>query len=422
MVKALARHYRPNSLDGYIGNEKIKKTLSNIFKNRETLPQTILMYGTTGTGKTTLARILAKSYLCENPDEHGQACGECGTCLAMDEYIRTGDETLIQDLNEVDITANGGKADMERLAEDMSYPSLYGGWKIYILDEAQNATIDAQQRLLKELEEPQEKVLVIFCTTNPEKLLDTVQNRLTLKLEVKRPTLTELTGLLAFVCDKEGIKYDLAGLKRVATRSDFVIRESLQQLERVINSQGDALEKSVSEEFAEVTEKVLYDFFQNYLNKDYVGYFATLSKVRVGAGFVGFLREIIAFLTRGLYVINGVSVEGLSDSEMGDLSKLFKKFSVDEIGYLLSSLLALGGSQELEAELMSLVYKTHKNAPENANFALDGAEVSRSDVQKVREALKKEKEEKIVKDSVDSLKDLSEEVDVLAMFNSKKVE
>lgn len=420
--KQFSRWYRPSTLEGYIGNKDVKETIQNIL-SRDKLPQSILLYGMTGCGKTTLARIIAKEYLCEVRDSEHSACGVCNTCLAVDNYIKTGDYGALQDLKEVDITSSSGKDDMTELLDEMSYPSMFGGWKVYILDECQLASKQAQQRMLKFLEEPTEKTLVIFCTTNPEMMLDTLKNRCSLKLQIKKPSLEELGGLLQFVCDKEGITYDNAGLKMIATKSDFVIREALQLLERLYQSRGCVTEESYVEEFNEVGDKILFKFFEAYLNKDLLGYLSVLRDVKSRGGFESFLGVALGFVSRGIYVVNGISVDGMSDFELKQYSKLFKKFSDDEMGFLLEKLLKLRGSKDLECGFMCLIFENSSAKEEVPVMKSVNKQEQLNSEKQYRNITQTKREKEVLEKSKEGLKELNGNVeDVLSMFNLRKVE
>lgn len=420
--KQFSRWYRPTTLEGYIGNKDVKETIQNIL-SRDKLPQSILLYGMTGCGKTTLARIIAKEYLCEVRDSEHNACGVCDTCLAVDNYIKTGDYGALQDLKEVDITLASGKDDMTELLDEMSYPSMFGGWKVYVLDEIQLASKQAQQALLKYIEEPTSKTLVIFCTTNPEMILDTLKNRCNLKLQIKKPSLSELGGLLQFVCEKEGITYDHAGLKMIATKSDFVIREALQLLERLYQSRGCVTEESYVEEFNEVGDKILFKFFEAYLNKDLLGYLSVLRDVKSRGGFESFLGVALGFVSRGIYVVNGISVDGMSDFELKQYSKLFNKFSDDEMGFLLEKLLKLRGSKDLECGFMCLIFENSSAKEEVPVMKSVSKQEQLNSEKQYRNITQAKREKEVLDKSKEGLKELNGNVeDVLSMFNLRKVE
>ena len=121
-----------------------KKLVEEYYKN-----DLIFALGPAGTGKTTMARLLAKEYLCEDRDVSGGACGKCYTCQAMNEFIETGSSDSLTNIREVDVTDSNKKQDIDDLLDDASLPAFDGNWKIYILDECHMMTSSAQNRLLK---------------------------------------------------------------------------------------------------------------------------------------------------------------------------------------------------------------------------------------------------------------------------------
>lgn len=353
---SFARKYRPNSLESYIGNTEIKETVKNYLRNGR--PQSVLLTGNSGCGKTTMARLLVKEYLCENRDpEHG-ACCECMTCQSIDDYIRTGNTEMLPDIYEIDSSDRSGKKDIDAMLSTMEYPAIGGSWKVYIIDEVHLLSEGAMGRLLKSLEEPPEGVLLIFCTTNPEKLLDTIKNRCQLKLPVKKPSTKDIIELLRRVCLNEGKEYDIAGLRIIATRSENVVRDSLNNLERVLTTRGDATEANVSAEFKEVSDSLIFDFYKAYVKRDYFKYINVLYKIKMEYGFEQFLIALTNFTTRGIYILNGVEVEGLSEDEMMSYLKLFKSVTAENISFILSSLkqMHLG---DIEANFMAFIYSNN---------------------------------------------------------------
>lgn len=350
---SFARKYRPTSLKGYIGNKNIKDTVQRYLKNGR--PQTILLMGNSGCGKTTLARIIAKEYLCENRDDVEGSCGECPTCLSMDEYIGYGNAENLPDMYEIDASDKSGKKDIDGMLSSMEYPPIAGDWKVYIIDEVHSLSEGAMSRLLKAIEEPPEYVLIIFCTNEPEKLLPTIRNRCQLKLTITKPTISDIVELLERVCLEEGKEYDIQGLRMIAARSDNVIRDSLNDIERVLSTRGSATAKSVSDEFKEVSDKIIFDFYKALISKDYMKYIDIMYTIKTSYSFSQFLISLTNFTKRGIYILNGVEVEGLSADELNSYLKLFKSIKPEMISYILSSLKKMNIG-DIEANFMSFIY------------------------------------------------------------------
>lgn len=358
---SFARKYRPVSLNGYIGNQQVKETVQRYLKAGR--PQSILLTGNSGCGKTTMARLLVKEYLCENRDDVEGSCGECFSCQAVEEYITTGNSEMLPDVYEIDATSDGSKG-ISYMLENMEYPAVNGYWKCYIVDEIHKLSDSAMSKLLKPLEEPPEGVLMIFCTTNPERLLDTIKNRCQLKLQVTKPSTRDIVGLLQTVCLRENVNYDLNGLRIISSRSDNVIRDSLNNLERVISTRGDATGLSVSSEFREVSDKLIFDFYDAYIKKDYFEYINILYRIKTEFNFGQFLQTLTNFTTRGIYILNSVDVEGLSEEELIEYSRLFKRFTPKDLSYILSSLRRMNVG-DIEANFMAFIYTDFSSVSES---------------------------------------------------------
>ena len=417
---SFARKYRPSTLEGYIGNEKLKETVKRIMASGKK-PQSILLTGNTGCGKTTIARIIESWYICENPGEDGSPCGECLTCCNMKDYIENGNAEMLPDIKEIDVTDKGGKGDMDALIEEIEYPAFGGGWKIYLLDECHAMTMAAATRLLKIVEEPPEKVLVIFCTTDPQKMLETLKNRCQLKLKVVKPNTTELCGLLKRVCASVGKDYDLQGLRMICSRADYVIRDSLNYLEQVINTRGEATGVAVSEEFLEISDNLILDFYTAYINKNYLEYINIMYRIKTTYDFGLFLQSLTNFTTRGIYILNNVNVEGLSEVEIASYLGIFSKFSMEDIAYILSSLKKMSYG-DIEANLMSFIYTVSEVKEETPKVVIPSPEVV--DESKFRNDNLKALELSKLKEGQASLSSSLEEVgfeDAMSLFNLQKV-
>lgn len=417
---SFARYYRPSSLDSYIGNTKVKETVKRVLHKDKKKPQSILLTGNTGCGKTTLARIISSWYMCENPNEDGSPCGECLTCEYMKEYIMTGNNEMLPDIKEID-SSEKGKNDMVALLEEMEYPAYGGGWKVYIIDESHALSLATSTLMLKPLEEPPEKVLIIFATTDPQKMLDTLKNRCQLQLKITKPNTTELAGLLKRVCLDKGKDYDMQGLRIICSRADFVIRDSLNYLEQVISSRGSATGVAVSEEFDEISDKIIFDFYNAYINKDYLGYINVLYQIKTSFDFGIFLQSLTNFTTRGIYILNNISVEGLSEAEIKSYLEVFSRFSMEDIAYILSSLKKISYG-DIESNLMSFIYTSNDSKEETPQVSIPVS--STTEESKFRNDNLKALEISKLKEGQASLKSSLEEVgfdDAMTLFNLEKI-
>lgn len=305
------------------------------------------------THNTTIARLIAKEYLCTERDNEKGACGVCYNCQAVDDYIHTGDTSNLTSIKEIDIASDNGKRDLDAVVEDMMIPSFE--WKIYILDECHEATSGAQNRLLKIVEEPPENVLIIFCTTNPEKMIPTLVNRCQIQLKVTKPTVKELAGLSKHICQVEDVEYDMKGLEFIANRAECTIRSNLQYLQRVISEQGKADYSSATKVFEEVSNATIIKFFKALKSHNVLSYVTLLHKIKTSMDLRVFLTELQQFVKRGIYVINGINLDGVSDGDLVSYRDLFSDLGVAKISFLLNKLLSMN-TDNIEMELLVLGY------------------------------------------------------------------
>ena len=269
MYTALYRAYRPEVFDEILGQEHIVKILKNQIATGTT-SHAYLFCGTRGTGKTTIARLLAKGLNCLSEGE--KPCGECANCKAIK------DGSFI-DVIEIDAASNNGVDNIRELRESVSYPPAVGRSKVYIIDEVHMLSTGAFNALLKTLEEPPEYVTFILATTEVQKLPATILSRC-MRLDFKRIPEKILISGLADICKKIDIEVSEDALRIIAANADGSVRDALSILDQCISGgdkvvgEKDVLEflgASGDEAFIELTEKV-----RNGLTSDAIEYLADI--------------------------------------------------------------------------------------------------------------------------------------------------
>lgn len=221
---ALYRKFRPQTFDEVKGQDAIVTTLKNqIIQNR--IGHAYLFCGTRGTGKTTLAKIMAKAVNCEHP-VNGNPCLECETCKA----IANGTSL---NMIEMDAASNSGVDNIRELIREVEYRPTRGKYKVYIIDEAHNLSGEAFNALLKTLEEPPEHVIFILATTEAHKILVTIMSRCQ-RYDFKRIPLETIMARMRELTDREGVSASDEALRYVAKAADGSMRDGLSLLDQCI--------------------------------------------------------------------------------------------------------------------------------------------------------------------------------------------
>lgn len=254
MHKALYRTERPETFDEVIGQEHIVRVLKNQIANN-TVGHAYLFCGTRGTGKTTMARLLAKAVNCTSDGE--RPCGCCDNCLSIK------DGSFI-DMIEIDAASNNGVESVREIRDSVNYPASIGRRKVYIIDEVHMLSTAAFNALLKTLEEPPEGIMFILATTDPQKLPQTILSRC-MRFNFRRVSETQLAGQMKAICEKRGVKITDSALKLLAANADGSVRDGLSLLDQCLAGTDKVLDRetvleflgTVSEGFfLELTEKV----------------------------------------------------------------------------------------------------------------------------------------------------------------------
>ena len=215
--QVLARKWRPNDFSEVVGQEHVVKALSNSLDQNK-IHQAFVLSGTRGVGKTTIARILAKSLNCEQGLD-SKPCHKCSTCISVS-------EGSFMDFQEIDAASSRGVDDTKQLLETVMHMPSASRYKVYLLDEVHMLSTQSFNMLLKTLEEPPEHVIFILATTLPEKIPATVLSRC-LQFNLKNLTNRQLNDRLSFILEEEKINYDSNAVEQIARAGRGSLRDSL---------------------------------------------------------------------------------------------------------------------------------------------------------------------------------------------------
>ena len=221
-----ARKYRPQAFDTVVGQAHITTTLQNAIKNRQ-LAHAFLFCGPRGVGKTTCARILAKTINCENPTPEGEACNKCQSCVAFNDGIS-------MNVHELDAASNNSVDDIRSLVEQVRFAPQAGKYKVYVIDEVHMLSSSAFNAFLKTLEEPPSYAIFILATTEKHKILPTILSRCQI-FDFKRITGNDTVEHLQHICDKEEINAEKAALQVIARKSEGCMRDALSILDKIVS-------------------------------------------------------------------------------------------------------------------------------------------------------------------------------------------
>ena len=234
-----ARKYRPATFDTVVGQQSITTTLKNAIQN-QSLAQAYLFCGPRGVGKTTCARIMAKTINCLHPTEQMEACNECESCRAFNNNASFN-------IYELDAASNNSVEDIRNLVEQVRIPPQIGRYKVYIIDEVHMLSKDAFNAFLKTLEEPPAYAKFILATTEKHKIIPTILSRCQI-FDFKRITIEDIEKHLAYVAKSEGVNAEPEALNIIAQKADGALRDALSIFDQMVSFSGkDITYKSVIE-------------------------------------------------------------------------------------------------------------------------------------------------------------------------------
>ncbi len=244
-----ARKYRPATFDMVVGQASITNTLKNAIKNNH-LAQAFLFCGPRGVGKTTCARIMAKTINCENPTENIEACNECPSCVSFN-------SSNSFNVHELDAASNNSVDDIRSLVEQVRIPPHIGKYKVYVIDEVHMLSTQAFNAFLKTLEEPPAYAKFILATTEKHRIIPTILSRCQI-FDFNRITIDDIARQLEFVAKNEKIETEYDALHVIAQKADGAMRDALSIFDQIVSFAGNHLTYKAVAENLNVLD---YDYF-----------------------------------------------------------------------------------------------------------------------------------------------------------------
>lgn len=329
-MEALYRKYRPTTFSDVVGQEHIERTLKNAIE-QDKVSHAYLFCGPRGTGKTTMARILAKALLCEK----GPTTDPDGTCSEC-EAIAQGTHP---DVYELDAASRTGVDNVrEEIISRVNYAPTRGAWKVYIIDEAHMLSMQAFNALLKTLEEPPAHVMFILCTTDPQQVPGTIQSRCQ-RFDFHRISNEAIVSRLGAICVEEGVDFEGEALDLIAYRAEGGMRNALTSLEQLIAfGDGHVTLEGAQNLLGSLDETDLSEIVLAIGRRDAADCFNWVARyVETGADLAQFVRDLAEYI-RNMYLLSiaGIEVEiHVNEAVRKAMVDQLKLFGEDRLSRLL---------------------------------------------------------------------------------------
>ena len=327
----LARKYRPQVFSDVYAQEHVTNILLNAINN-DRIAHAYLFTGPRGVGKTSMARIMAKSLNCSEGTS-GNPCNSCSNCLE----ITNGTSS---DVVEIDGASNTGVDDIRDLQRELLYTTNTSKYKIYIIDEVHMLSKNAFNALLKTLEEPPENVIFIFATTEPHKVIPTIISRCQ-RFDFKRIPVDAIVKNLMNISTQEGIKYEEEALYQIAKKADGGMRDALSLMDQVIAAGNELITEAIVREVFgilpfEVYEKILLAIKDGNSREVIVNLHKIID---LGSDIIEIVNGLLDYLRLSLLCKYGVDTGEISKAQFDMLQKIVQRFDEEDLLYMISILM-----------------------------------------------------------------------------------
>lgn len=360
LEKSWYTKYRPSTMEDYCG-EHIKNTVNKRFRRREDMPHVIMIDGPRGTGKTTFSRIVSKYFLCQNLTENGP-CGECEMCQQIDELLISGETAQVEcpGVTEVDATVMNGKDAIQEIMDDAMQTPIYSDLKVLIVDECHMVSPAAQNSMLKMIEDIPPHLVVIFATTNPEKVLDTIKSRCQLTLHTQKQTVESMSRRLEQIAQKEGLEYSMEALAVIAKKANGVPRECINLLESIAKASNRVVNiDTVRECIGSESNDLYIEYFRaaNRSLADILQYVRGLRDKNIEIN--KFVGKLASFVVDCMYIKHGIALEDYPEEYIKAVKEMFSLYTSNDFDMLMQSINYLvshvSASQQDTNELMLVI-------------------------------------------------------------------
>lgn len=332
-----ARKYRPQNFNTVVGQAHITTTLKNAIRQQQ-LAHAFLFCGPRGVGKTTCARILAKTINCTQPTAEGEACNTCNSCLSFDAGTSLN-------IHELDAASNNSVDDIRELVDQIRFSPQAGKYKVYIIDEVHMLSTSAFNAFLKTLEEPPAHAIFILATTEKHKILPTILSRCQI-FDFKRITQQDTVDHLMEIAEKENIAAEKAALQLIAQKSEGCMRDSLSILDKLVSfTAGQVTYQNTLEHLNVLDEDYYFRFHELLQKEDLSGVLLLFDEINK-KGFEGeMVLSGFASFYRNLLVSKDPATASILEVMEGMQEKFAKVAGQTETSFILSALNIVGEAE-----------------------------------------------------------------------------